>query len=371
MSRVLVTGSSGFIGAHLRDELVANGHEVVGLDLRPPTADDVDTYLADILEPGEFQRVLDKSQPDLVVHLAAKVGRLFGEDDVRATIRDNVEMTATVARACGEAGVRLAYASTSEVYGDRGDTEPVTEDQVYTDAPLTGAYALTKRQGEEHCRMYAPDGLVILRLSMPYGRGLPPGRGRAALPTFIWQAMHREPLTVHRGSERAWCYVQDTVRGIRLALERTVVKYDSAPYRSDANALANLHSEIVGRGDDPSRYEMRAGELKHSYPGGERWWVRASAPLGGTYNVGRDDNPTPMRTIAEWACAITGAPFTLIEEVDPPAHQTVIKRLDTSRLRALGWQPQVELPAGMRAVHDWLIEAGYGPKTLAETLRAA
>ncbi len=283
--RVGVTGAAGFIGQWLCRELEGAGHSVHGTDL---------IHGLDLLEPGCASAWLRVARPDVVVHLAAQVGRIFSEDDVRRTVRLNAEMTMIVAQACGEAGVRLAYASTSEIYGDQGN------ELCHEDGPVVlpqGAYGLTKRWGEEACRLYAPDGLVIFRPSMPYGPGSPPGRGRRAMDTMLWQAHHRMPITVHRGAERSWCWVGDTVRGIRLAIEQP-----------DAIVL----------------------------------------------NIGRDDDPRSMLEIAQTACKLAGAPDSLIEEVDAPTAQTVVKRLSTDRLRALGWAPTVELDEGIQRVYDWV-----------------
>lgn len=310
--RILITGAAGFIGSHLTEELRAHGHDVVPVDRTD----------GDLRYAGVAAALLDEHEPQLVVHLAAKVGRLFGEDDPAETIADNAGMTAYVARACGERGIRLAYASTSEIYGDRGHTNfPLChEGKVPNGHGLTdwsilnyawtphNIYGLSKRWGEEVCELYAPDNLAILRLSMPYGPGHVPGRGRAALTNFLWNAKRREPIPVHRGSERSWCWIGDTVRGIRLVIER-----------SD----------------------------------------------GGVYNVGRDDNAVSMRTVAEMACDLVGAPHALIEEVDPPERQTVVKRLSTAKLEALGWKPEVELHEGMQRTLDWL--KGQGTTAPART----
>jgi UDP-glucuronate 4-epimerase len=290
--KIAVTGAAGFIGGWLLDELAEAGHEVSGIDraLTP----DPRVHHGDLLDPYVASGWLDSTAPDVVVHLAAQVGRIFGEDDVRRTVQLNAEMTTVIAQACAEQGVRLAYASTSEIYGDQGNA------QVDEDSPWRlphNLYGLSKRWGEEACRLYAPDRLVIFRPSMPYGPGSPPGRGRRAMDTMLWQAHHRMPITVHRGAERSWCWVGDTVRGIRLAIEQP----------------------------DPL-----------------------------TVNIGRDDDPRTMLEIARLACKLAGAPEDLIVEVDPPQAQTVVKRLSTDRVRALGWSPTVELEDGMARVYDWV-----------------
>ncbi len=285
MARILITGADGFIGGHLLPELADNGHDVIGIDR-------VDGDLRDFPTAGWL---IARAKPDIVVHLAAKVGRAFGEDDPLETIADNTGMTANVARVCGQLGIRLVYASTSEVYGDNGDSICDEEDGPFT--LCNGAYGLSKAHGEDYGRLYAPDGFTALRLSMPYGEGLPHGKGRAALINFVWQAMHRKPIEVHRGSERCWCYVADTVRGIRLVIEGTD---------------------------------------------------------GGAYNIGRDDNRTAMKKVAEMVCDRVGAPHSLIHEVETPGNTTVVKRLANQRLMDLGWAPTVELPEGIDRVHAWI-----------------
>jgi UDP-glucuronate decarboxylase len=205
-------------------------------------------------------------------------------------------MTATVAKACADAGVRLMYASTSEVYGDQGESL-CQEDAGPFDLPHN-IYGLSKRWGEEVCRLYMPeDQLTIMRFSMPYGTGVAPGRGRAALPNILWQAHTRQSIPIHRGAERSWCWVGDTVTAVVMLLE-------------DNHA--------------------------------------------GAWNIGRDDDARLLRHLAEVACDMTGAPYDLIRDVDPPAAQTVVKRLSTAKLYRLGWRPTVDIDEGMVRILEWV-----------------
>ena len=284
MTRVLITGNAGFIGTHLWRELDRHGYDLCGHDKQD----------GDLTTPGVFAAHLDSCEPDLVIHLAAQVGRLFGEQDLTHTISSNATMTALVAYACGTAKIPVLYASTSEAYGDWGDT--LCFEGMVPRLPHN-AYGLSKRHGEEFLQLYAPENLKIVRLSMPAGPGAPPGVGRRALDTMLWQAHHQMPLCVHRGAERAWCHVSDTVRGIRMVIEQ------------------------------------------------------GSA---GVYNIGRDDNPVSMLALAEMCCDLAGAPRELIGEVDPPGAQTVVKRLSTRKLRELGWQPTLELPAILDDIYRWV-----------------
>lgn len=321
--RILVTGDAGFIGTHLRGELLDAGHEVYGIDIVTYHAAAAAAAGAghlfrgrDLLDrtPGQtsvhLDDVIDRYSPHVVVHLAAQVGRLFGEDDLEHTISSNALMTSLVARSCAGAAAppRLVYTSTSEVYGDLGDRVAHEDDGVRGAIPHN-LYGLSKRWGEEASAMAmlagepeTSGGLQVIRPSMPYGPGLPAGRGRAAIVNMIWQAQNRQPIPVHRGSERSWCWIGDTVRAIRLVIETGEVAYTPDAY---------VHG-----------------------------W--------GCYNVGRDDAAVPMTTVAEIACDLASVdPADLVQVVEAPARQTVVKRLSTAKLADLGWEPRVELREGM------------------------
>jgi len=282
--RILVTGADGFLGRHLCADLFQAKHGVHGID----------RDAGDLTIQGVADSLIGAWCPEVVVHLAAAVGRVLSEDDIERTIRTNVLATAHVARACARAGARLVYVSTSEIYGDQG--ERVCEEDGPTVLPHN-LYGLTKRWGEEVARLYAPVGLQVIRPSMPYGPGLPVGRGRAAICNMLWQAETRQQITVHRGGVRAWCWVGDTVRGFRMVIE--------------------------------------SGEP-------------------GAWNVGRDDEFTSMLGIAEIACEIAGAPLSLIQEVEAPANQTLVKRLSMAKLRGLGWEPTVSIREGMKRTYEFV-----------------
>ena len=284
MTRVLVTGAHGFLGSHMVAELERAGHWVFAVD-----KGDAD------ITTDQLPRLVSYAQVDAVIHFAAQVGRQFCEDAPRHAIDTNVWGTMNVAQACERHGCQLVHISTSEVYGEHG-TDVVTE--LTKLGTPTGVYALTKRWAEDAVREYGPANHQIVRPSMPYGAGAPPGRGRRALDNFLWQAHHSMPIDVHHGSARSWCWVGDTVAGIRLVMEK-----------------------------------------------GER---------GGAYNVGRDDAEITMENLALMACELAGADPALVRLVDPPARQTVVKRLSSYRLRKLGWEPTVELDAGMKEVYAWV-----------------
>jgi nucleoside-diphosphate-sugar epimerase len=282
--RIAVTGARGFIGSYLVSELYEGGHEVVSWD-----RDD-----GDLATQGRAHNLLEDARPDVVVHLAAKYGRLLGEVDPAFTVQQNAQATVNVARACGDYAVRLVYASSSEAYGDHED-RLIVEDALYDCLPHN-IYGLTKRWGEEACLLYAPEGLLIARMSMPYGPNQPVGFGRCALTTMLWTALNKQKITVHRGSERSWIYVEDMARALRHLIETQ----------------------------------------------------------DGVFNVGRDDDSRLMLEIAKRACLLADAPYSLIRQVAAPPMQTLVKRTSNEKLRNSGFVPSVSIDEGMEKTMAWL-----------------
>lgn len=278
---VLVTGASGFVGRALVDEL---RHGDGAYEVHPFERSD-----GDLGEDGVAEAAVAEARPDVIVHAAARIGVVRCEEEPELALRSNVLATAQVARAAAEHGARLAYVSSSDVYGTA-----VADEETPT-APAS-LYALTKWWGEQVARHYAPAGLSVLRLHNPYGQGVEPGQGKGALPTMLWQAERREPIPTFAGEARSWCWLGDTVRGIRLVLESS-------------------------------------GE--------------------GVFNVGSDAEPVSLTDSARIACQLTGAPRDLIQEVEPPPGR-VTPRVSVERLRALGWRAEVGLDEGMRQLLESL-----------------
>jgi nucleoside-diphosphate-sugar epimerase len=311
--KVLITGHLGFIGKSLWSELNDHGHEIYGYDLKQ-------SINYDIRVMGNFSHVLKSDDYDLVIHLAAGVGKLNCEQRPMLTLETNVYGTLNVAQACAEAEIPLVYCSTSEVYGDWG-TETVTESRPVHDdmlvSPLkdkvSGMYALTKRWGEEICKNYAPNGLKIIRPVMPYGIGVPPGEGRRALDNLVWQSLTGQPMIVHRGASRSWCYITDIASGIRAVIEDEFPE-DGFP------AIYN-----VGRDDDEISMEHLA-------------IMTIDARRGVVKRPEKDEMSIDKRIVI----------------TDPPDRQTAVKRISCAKLRALGWEPTVNLDQGLPLMVEWV-----------------
>jgi nucleoside-diphosphate-sugar epimerase len=186
--RVLVTGASGFVGRALADELRHDGraYDVRALERRD----------GDLADEGTAEQAIAETEPDVVVHSAARIGIARCEEEPLLALRSNVLATAFVTQAAARHGARLAYVSTADVY------EP------------SNFYALTKLWGEQAAQQYATQGLVLLRLANPYGPG-----SRGALATMLRQAASGEPIPAFRGEARSWLWIGDATRAIRLVLE--------------------------------------------------------------------------------------------------------------------------------------------------------
>jgi dTDP-L-rhamnose 4-epimerase len=218
--KVLVTGGSGFIGSHITDLLVDQGHEVRVLDReRTNPVFGVETIQSDINEPGVVERALD--QVDAVCHQAARVGLGIDFSDTAAYVADNDLATANLLSASTKVGFtgRLVLASSMVVYGEglyrcpaHGRLRPGPRLEADLEAgrfeptcPLCGAnvawelvgedaeldprsvYAATKVAQEHLCRLWARETgatVIALRYHNVYGPRLPvntPYAGVAAL----------------------------------------------------------------------------------------------------------------------------------------------------------------------------------------------
>lgn len=224
MSRILVTGSHGFIGTHLVQRLWSLGHLVYGLDLGhhpneyAATVDGdprrVRYCRADISDRWQLERALDLSQPECVYHLAAEFGRHNGEVFVPQLWATNVIGTRYLLDAQARQGFRLIHFSSSEVYGDHPG--PMTEDVMdLHEVRQLSDYALSKWVSEcqvrNAIRQWQTQSVIIRPFNV-FGPGEHYSPYRSALCRFIYAALHGLPLTVYRGHQRSWLYIDDAVQ---------------------------------------------------------------------------------------------------------------------------------------------------------------
>ncbi len=231
--RYLITGGAGFIGSHLCELLLAQGHRVVAIDdlstgrveniahLRPLP------HFQLVRENIQNEQVLDRltSESDVVVHLAAMVGvQRIVEDPVR-TIRTNIMGTEAVLGAAYRYGCKVLIASTSEVYG-KGVRVPFTEDDDRLMGPTTRsrwAYAESKAVDEFlGLAYYHQFGLpvVVMRFFNTVGPRQT-GRYGMVVPRFVRQALKNEPITVYGDGTQSRCFadVADVTRAAAALAE--------------------------------------------------------------------------------------------------------------------------------------------------------
>jgi dTDP-glucose 4,6-dehydratase len=228
MSTVVVTGGAGFIGSHLCDYMLEQGHRVVCLDnLETASLKNIDHLRGenfefvhhDVLQPIELE-----GPADIVFHLAAIPSPI---DYLRLPLLTLKIGSYGTHHSLGLAKwkrARFLLASTSEVYGDP-QIHPQPEDYWGNVNPVgpRGVYDEAKRYSEALTMAYHRQQGVdtaIARIFNTYGPRMRPNDGRA-VPTFLRQALASKPLTIFgEGSQtRSFCYIDDLVEGLyRLAM---------------------------------------------------------------------------------------------------------------------------------------------------------
>jgi UDP-glucose 4-epimerase len=221
----MVTGAAGFIGSHLVDALLADGHTVTGLD-------DLSTgtwrNLRSASENANFRLVegtiLDHrlvedltGEADTVFHLAAAVGAFVIRDRTLESLHANIHGTENVIGAAHRAGARLLVASTSEIYGKNAKVGLREDDDRILGSPLLSrwTYSEAKAIDESIVHGYVQDhGIraVIARLFNTVGPRQSARYGMV-IPRFVSQALEGDPLTVFGTGKqvRCFCHVLDVV----------------------------------------------------------------------------------------------------------------------------------------------------------------
>jgi UDP-glucose 4-epimerase len=223
--RAFVTGAAGFVGSHLVEELVAGGHEVVGLDnLSTGDAENlraVESHPRFRLVRGSILdgALVDEltSGSDAVFHLAAAVGSFIIRDRGLESLRTNIHGTENIVEAAFREGATLLLASTSEIYGRNGKVGLREDDDRVLGSPLKSrwCYSEAKAIDESLVDAYVRErGLraVIARLFNTVGPRQS-GHYGMVIPRFARQALTGEPLTVFGTGEqvRCFCHVRDVV----------------------------------------------------------------------------------------------------------------------------------------------------------------
>ena len=275
--RILVSGGAGFLGSHLCEALLAEGHSVIALDnfitgRRGNLADfeshpDFTFYQHDITEPFEPEQPIDA-----IFHLASPASPVGYSLHPIETHMVNSVGTHNMLKLAQKFGAKYIITSTSEAYGDPLQ-HPQREDYWGNVNPVgpRSCYDESKRFSEsltmEYVRQFGLDARIV-RLFNTYGPRNDPNDGRV-VPNFINQAIAGQPITVYGGGQqtRSFCYVSDLIRGLKLAMftpgtqgevinlgnpdERTILDFAET-----VRQICNPDVEIVyqpGRVDDPNQ----------------------------------------------------------------------------------------------------------------------
>jgi UDP-glucuronate decarboxylase len=220
--RILVTGGAGFLGSHLCERLLREGHEVICLDnFFTGRRKNIHAYLAD----PNFELVRhDVVEPlllevDRIYHLACPASPVHYQYNPVKTIKTNVLGTHNMLGLAKRTRARFLLASTSEVYGDP-KVHPQTEDYWGNVNPIgiRSCYDEGKRVAETFTMDYHRQNRVdvrIIRIFNTYGPRMLPDDGRV-VSNFIVQALKGEDITVYGdGSQtRSFCYVDDLIDGM-------------------------------------------------------------------------------------------------------------------------------------------------------------
>lgn len=226
--RILVTGAAGFLGSHLVDALLDQGHDVTALDNFSTgqwrhDPERVHVIRHDVREPMHFAYV------DRIYHLACPASPLWYQKDPAFTLETGTVGAWNVLELARKVGARFLLASTSEVYGDP-TSHPQREDYWgnVNSCGSRSCYDEAKRVGEAMCWTFASQyetDVRIARIFNTYGPRMPEGDGRV-VSNFVCQALRGDPITVYGdGTQtRSLCYVSDTVRGLMALMESDEVR---------------------------------------------------------------------------------------------------------------------------------------------------
>ena len=234
MSKVLVTGAAGFVGSHLVDSLLANGHDVVGID---NFSTGNQSNIAHLSDNKNFQFVerdivtglgdLENAKFDQIFHLASPASPPHYMRLALETMHVNTTATELLLQHATKHGLRLLFASTSEIYGDPhehpqresywGNVNPIGPRSVYDEA---------KRFGETLCSHYnrsKDTDTVIVRIFNTYGPRMDPDDGRV-VSSFIRDGIKGASFQVFGDGKqtRSFCYVSDLVSGLRAAMDSKI-----------------------------------------------------------------------------------------------------------------------------------------------------
>lgn len=232
--KILITGTAGFIGSHLSKKLIAQGHNVIGIDnindyydvrIKEDRLKSIGTtnfifYKINLEDESAMDKIFENEKPQVVVNLAAQAGVRYSLENPRAYIDSNIVGFTNILECSRHHKVEhLIYASSSSVYGANTSKPFSTSDNI--DHPLS-LYAATKKSNELMAHTYShlynlPT--TGLRFFTVYG---PWGRPDMALFKFTKAIVNDEEIDVYNNGNmmRDFTYVDDIVEAISRLVKK-------------------------------------------------------------------------------------------------------------------------------------------------------
>ena len=265
---MLVTGVGGFIAPHVARLLRNNGHDVVGVDIKPLTDSDFEVAAADLLSGEPLSDLLH--DVDAICHLAGVGDVYLATADPALAARLNVEATANLVTRAAAAGVsKVVFASTWEVYG-HPRYQPI--DELHPCEP-DHPYSITKLAAERIGRAIADSTaiqFVALRLGTAYGTGM---RSNSVFSAFIERARRKQPLVINGPGHqfRQFTHVSDTARAFLLSCESDIGSDTLNIVAEERTSIVEL-AELVQRrfGADIVHEASRTGDVAPALVSSER-----------------------------------------------------------------------------------------------------
>ncbi|MEI4485358.1 UDP-glucuronic acid decarboxylase family protein [Frigidibacter sp. MR17.14] len=269
MARILVTGGCGFIGSHLCQVLLDQGHHVIALDnLQTGSLGNLSAMLGnDRIEvlAGDVEEPLAAIGPVAQIYnLACPASPVQYQRDPVRTLRTSFLGALNVLDLARRCGARVLQASTSEIYGDP-EVHPQTETyrgSVSSFGPRA-CYDEGKRAAEalfhDYARMHGVD-IRIARIFNTYGPRMAVDDGRV-ISNFAVQALRGEPITLYGDGRqtRSFCYVEDLVRGLVALMEAGPgMRRPCNLGNPEEVTIAELAERIAGLSGLPALIEHRA-----------------------------------------------------------------------------------------------------------------
>ncbi|MCE3234131.1 MAG: NAD-dependent dehydratase [Vampirovibrio sp.] len=233
MKRILVTGGAGFIGSHLIERLLDQGHEVLCLDnfftgSKQNIVHLLDNKYLEVIRHDVIEPIL--LEVDEIYNLACPASPVHYQYNPVKTVKTNVMGMINMLGLAKRTKAKIFQASTSEVYGDP-EQHPQTEGYWGHVNPIgiRSCYDEGKRIAETLCMDYHRQNGVrvkIIRIFNTYGPRMAINDGRV-VSNFIVQALQNQPITVYGEGQqtRSFCYVDDLVEGFIRMMDKTPDNY--------------------------------------------------------------------------------------------------------------------------------------------------